>query len=360
MRTVICALVGAALLLPPPARANDASYTGCSGAPAAVTAPAGCVPEKRSDVELVDEALTFREVLEEGQSRWEVEARYRFVNRGEEAALTVGFPIDEPTGEGGGMQGYAVEVDGAAAAWRPFDPQKDGDDAARAAARTFGYDRVYLTDVTFPAGGTREVVHRYSQRASNNNEWMAWHRYLLRTGAHWRGGRIGHIAITVVHARPLAYDHHAVSLKGAKWDPKERALRWEARDWAPTRDLLYVWGIPEAIAWELADLSRFEPEDAAAGPALGGHRTRALAAAVKTVLQVYRDPRLPAKRTYDPRGRKLRETWPGRGVLLPIPPAKDPALTLAAMGPHVRGALLALDRELRARKARHLALPPPR
>lgn len=348
----LCVVLAAAA----PARANDASYSGCSGAPAAVGAGSACVPEQRQDVELVDEALSIREILEGGKARWQVEARYRFVNRGADVTLLVGFPIDDPLSEDGkGVDGYEVRLDGVTAPWRPFVVGKDGDDAAQAAARLFRYDRVHLTEVAFPAGATRELVHRYTQRASNNNQWMAWHRYILRTGAHWRGGRIGHITITIAHARPVAYDHHAVSLRGARWDARARTLQWEATAWEPKRDLHYVWGVPEAIAWELGDLSRFDE-----GEPLGALPNKDLASALRVVLQVYRDPRLPAKRVYDSRGQMLRETWPARGALRPIPPAVDPGLTLASMDPRVRAALLVLDRELTTRKARHLSLPMPR
>ncbi|GMV41573.1 MAG: hypothetical protein AMXMBFR64_32890 [Myxococcales bacterium] len=341
-------------LLPTTSRANDSSYAGCAGAPATMAGET-CVPEKRDDVLLADEALRFTETLVDGKSVWEVEARYTFRNRGADVTLQVGFPIDDPMTETPGAQaveGYAVTVDGAPATWRAFEPAKEGDDASRAQARAFGYDRVHLTEVHFPGGGERTLTHTYRARASNNNYWMAWHTYILKTGGHWKGGRIGHIVVTVTHARPVAYDHHSASLRGGTWDAATRTWRWEASGWEPTTDLNYLWGNPEAIAWESGQLGDLDEAD------LSTVKTDRLRSALTKILQVFRHGALPARRTYDPRGKLLREAW-GRS-LHPVTPAPDPNLTLADLAGETRALVLALDRELERRKARRVALPPAR
>lgn len=353
----LAVLVAAVVSLAPPARANDSSYAGCSGAPTPVAGQT-CVPEKRDDVQLTDEALSFREELVDGKSVWNVEARYTFTNRGPDVTLRVGFPIDDPMEEERdrlAFEGYTVTLDDAPAQWTVFQPATEGDDASRAQARAFRYDRVHLTEVSFPSGAQRVLTHRYRAHASSNNSWMAWHRYILRTGAHWKGGRIGHIAIAISHASPVAYDHHAFSLKGATWDPATRTLRWEASAWEPRTDLHYVWGNPDAIAWELAGLSDLEGDTD-----LTKAKTDVLRTALQKTLQVFRYVKLPARRTYDPRGKLLLETWGESGKLHRIPPKADPGLTLAGMSGSVRATVLALDRELTRRDVRHAPLPPAR
>jgi hypothetical protein len=105
------------------------------------------------------------------------------------------------------------------------------------------------------------------------------------------------------------------------------------------------------VAWEIAGLAEHAEAD------LSAVKTPVLRAALQKTLQVFRHGSQPARRTYDPRGKLLKELWSG-ARLYPIAPAPDPRLLLSEMSGEVRGVVRALSAELERRKVRVPPLPP--
>lgn len=284
----------------PPASANDSVYGGCSGTMSGVSAGADCVPVSQPDIALVDEKLSIRARLADAS----IVATYTFENTGSAATVTVGFPVDapsEPEGEDDPpkavppLKQYVVTLDGKPLKHRIFYPHVNGSDAAKGAARTFGYDAVYLVDVPFKAGQKRVLEHRYSTRETFMGYAYAAVRYILRTGANWRGGTIGRIAIAVTIDEPISRGCLRSSLPGTTFDVATRTFVFNAEAWKPEHDL-YATFVPAGAMAQihfgssetLPDTTSLgEMSHAAAVKALSALKTDDVLAAYTAVLQIF-------------------------------------------------------------------------
>lgn len=363
MRNLTLALLApcvAALVAPCTASANDSSYGGCSGALSAVSSsdPKNCVPTLDNQVALVDEVLD----IEATYKASHVVARYTFQNTGEATTLTVGFPIEAPSeGEGEPPTGnplpdYAVTVDAKAAPFTVFIPGKDGTDEAKAAARRFAYDAVYLTEVPFAAGQTRVIEHRYTTGYSLIGYAYTPVRYLLRTGAHWKGGTIGKIAIRVRLAEPIAPLCLGAAFPGIKWDAATRTFTFAATGWKPRNDLLVTYA-PADLHAHLAFAAEEGLNDLDEDPQKLGDadlESKVLALAPDLVKRSY-VALLQAVSAALPAKRASRELC-ADGVK-PITSQRDPTLRLSQLEPWLRRYLVAADAVLTARKVAHPPLP---
>ncbi len=361
MRTLAPSVLVFALLLSSPSRANDSSYGGCSGALSAVASKTSgdaveCVPEANRAVALVDEVLEIDVTSQSAQ----VTARYTFTNTGEAATLTVGFPVQGPyEGEPDAPQespltDYTVTLDGAKAEYSVFLPARRGTDAAKAAATKFGYDAVYLTDVAFAAGQTRTIEHRYGTGASLVAFAYTPVRYILRTGANWKGGKIGKIAIRVRVAEPVAPLCLGASLPGMKWDPATRSFVFEAKNWRPTKDL-YVTYAPASLHANIqfGSLENWPSQDelvaltdAAAMELLKGRSSADVLDIYTSMLEVL--SATPSK----PGSRELCSD-----EVRHLVPKADPTLRLSHLQPWLRRLLIAADAVLTEYQVKHPAPP---
>ena len=214
------------------AQANDASFGG-SGS--------DLIPQAETRVRMVSEDIVLD--LRPGTPlRWSVTAKYVFENpTATPVTLQMGFPEFACIG-GEGCQGEGGK-------FRDMRTVAGGEvlDARVGTLKTThewssSISRVFLYDVTFPAGERLEVAHSYSydRSLSVDGEWV---NYLTRTGALW-SGPIGSARFTVrTPVRPW----------GASWPP-EFVLRsyretprrggsttefvFEMKDWTPTRDFV--------------------------------------------------------------------------------------------------------------------------
>ncbi len=374
------ALPFAALLLAATAQANDSSYAGCSGTLSPVSAKGtngatnaeiDCVPIAEKDVALVDEVLD----IDLTSRRAKVTARYTFKHTGAAAtALTVGFPVERPFGEqynaertANPFPDYAVTVDGAASPFTLFVPGAHGSEDAKAAAKRFDYQAVYLTDVRFDPGQTRVIEHRYTTGPSLIAYDFTPFRYILRTGAQWKSGTIGKIAIRVRVTEPVAPRCLGASLPAMRWDAATRSFVFEAENWEPTQDLHVTYS--PGMLWLSIEMGGHDVlpgieaidamDDARLETALKGVVPKVLAETYSSFLGwLSAESALPKSS----KSAKKRSSTPEEGCsesVPALPSVADPTLRLAELEPWMRRFLVAADKVLTQRKIAHPALPAP-
>jgi len=356
-------VASACLLVSPLANANDSSYGGCSGLPSGINGKRECVPLANEQIALVDEKLDI-ELTHKGAK---VVARYTFENTGDATVLDIGFPLESPFGEGNDddahgkapfFPGYEVQLDGAVAGHAVFLPKAQGNDAAKKAADTFGYDAVYLVEVAFAKGQTRVLEHRYETGASLVAFAYTPFRYILKTGANWKGGTIGKIAITVRVAEPITGDCQTASIRGMSWNVDRRAFEFTATRWRPTTDL-YVTYAPSFIAahiwlWSMETMPASDEvvaiSDATLREKLEALPPKELARLYADLLTIHHLAK-PARRggseLCDSDLKPARYKW-----------KRDPNVTLATLPAWVAKVLVHSAAILEGRKVKFVPLPP--
>ena len=358
-------LIASLLLLASPlARANDSSYGGCSGLPSGVNGKLECVPLQSDQIALTDEKLDI-ELTHRGAK---IVARYTFENTGDATKVDVGFPLESPFGEehdDGDIHGkaplfpgYQVRLDGAAHGHTVFLPRAQGNEAAKKAATDFGYDSVFLVEVPFAKGQTRVLEHHYETGASLVAYAYTPFRYILRTGANWKGGKIGKIAITVRVAEPITGDCHGASIPGMTWSVERRAFEFSATNWRPSTDLRVTYS-PSLIAAHIR-VSSLETMpaadellalgDAALDEKLAALPPKELEGLYSDLLVIHhlKKPASSANSELcDGDLKRLRYGW-----------KRDPNVTLATLPPWVSKVLVRAAALLEARKVKVEPLPP--
>ncbi|MBT9556357.1 MAG: DUF4424 family protein [Myxococcales bacterium] len=358
-------LIASLLLLASPlARANDSSYGGCSGLPSGVNGKLECVPLANDQIALIDEKLD----IELSHRGAKIVARYTFENTGDATTVDVGFPLESPFGEehdNGDVHGkaplfpgYQVRLDGAAAGHAVFIPKAQGNGAAKKAATDFGYDSVFLVEVPFAKGQTRVLEHHYETGASLVAYAYTPFRYILRTGANWKGGKIGKIAITVRVQEPLTGDCHGASIPGMVWSVERRAFEFSATNWRPSIDLRVTYS-PSLIAAHIrvSSLETMPAADELLALSDAALDEKLAALPPKELLSLYSDllaihhlkkpTSKPNSELCDTDLKALRYTW-----------KRDPNVTLATLPPWVSKLLVRAAALLEARKVKVEPLPP--
>ena len=352
------------LIASPIANANDSTYGGCSGLPSGVSGKLECVPVANGQIALTDEKLDI-ELTHRGAK---IVARYTFVNTGGESQVDVGFPLESPFGEehdDGDVHGkaplfpgYQVHLDGAATGHVVFIPKAQGSDAAKKAASAFGYDSVFLVEVPFAKGQTRVLEHRYETGASLVAYAYTPFRYILKTGANWKGGKIGRIAITVRVQEPITGECHGASIPGMTWNVDRRAFEFSANDWRPTTDLRVTYS-PSVIAAHIrvSAMEALPPADellaltdATLDEKLGALPAKELAEFYSDLLTVHhlnKPTSKTASELCDTDLKTLRYSW-----------KRDPNVTLASLPPWVAKLLIRAAAVLEKRKVKFEPLPP--
>ncbi len=352
----LVALLGASR----PAFANDSTFGGCSGTSTQVTSAAECLPIANPDIALVDEKLSIVATLE-GSS---VVATYTFENTGPATSVTIGFPVDRPSDpegpEGTGkappaLKQYLVTADGKRLKYKVFSPYIHGGDKARTAATAFEYDEVYLVDITFAAGQKRVLEHRYRTSASFFGFAYVPVRYILKTGANWKGGTIGQIEATVRIDAPIGRSCLRAALPGTTFDIATRTFTFKASNWEPSQDLLVTFEPAGAMAQILFGTSEVLPDTSALAKLSPAAAAKALAE-VKTdaLLEAYTG--LLATHSAAPGKASDGSLCYTDLTELPATWNTDPNVTLASFPKWAQVFLRAAHARLTAEKVDHLGL----
>ncbi len=222
--------VGALLLavlllytLTTPTYGNDAVYYG-----AGVTV----YPVKHDSIQLVSEVIKITKGIGLG---WGVEATLNFKNYGNKTSVQMGFPFD---------------TDG------PNDPDQKEEDVPDPKFRTFidskevkvtkkkgwskspledlNYPIVYTFTVPFEQGETKTILHTYSVQGTEWSTGDYEFKYILKTGALWRG-LIENIKVDMILPGKSAVIVHCVLPKEHKATQNKDAvvLSWEFQDIKP-------------------------------------------------------------------------------------------------------------------------------
>lgn len=174
-----------------------------------------------------------------------VRVTFRFRNEGPATKVVMAFPENGYLGGGATKEdlkkarrsnfGYfRTAVDG-----KPFKPKllKGAPDAESG----LSYDHWWVKEVPFAKGQTRTVVNEYQGGWSWGPPWahQAGFEYVLRTGASWKGGKIGRTHV-IVDARALK-ENGPLQFQPNGWKNANGIYTWERRDFKPQDDISVVW-----------------------------------------------------------------------------------------------------------------------
>ena len=114
--------------------------------------------------------------------------------------------------------------------------------------KNLAYQEAYLWPMSFAPNETLKLEHSYSTGATNDVQGFTWVSYVLKTGALWRGGHIGHTRVVVSPNTPTrlcseissSKDTETSLLSGMKiiQEGKYRRYFWNFENFEPKRDLL--------------------------------------------------------------------------------------------------------------------------
>ncbi|MGV3617682.1 MAG: DUF4424 family protein [Fimbriimonas sp.] len=173
-----------------------------------------------------------------------VRVTFRFRNDGPATRVTMAFP------ENGYLGGGATEKDLPKARRSNFGYFRTAVDGVPFRARLLkgtttaeglGYEHWWVKDVSFAAGQTRVVVNEYQGGGTWGPPWsnLAGFTYVLRTGASWKGGRIGKTRV-IVDARAIR-ENGPVNFSPKGWRNENGIFTWERRNFKPEDDISVDW-----------------------------------------------------------------------------------------------------------------------
>jgi hypothetical protein len=229
------------------ALANDTAFGGSGVSP---------MPIGQSDVEMISENIVIKGTdigNERGEGRWEVSCDYAFRNTSDKPVkLTVGFPfpvndeegaVSVPRGKKAGagdplVYDFRVSIDG-----NPVNVRR-----AKIApnSETGQYYRwAYLWDMEFKPHEMMKVHHDYVTGVTWDVMGYSWALYVLRTGANWKGGKIGSAHFEVI-PNELVKMCSEIERQADYLKPKPRGMKVEGV------------GVKQKFVW---DLKNFQPEE---------------------------------------------------------------------------------------------------
>ncbi len=255
LRAVLCLLVLVAMsAVADLAAANDTAFGGSAAA---------LVPIEQTDVQMRSERIVM--TAHPVEVRWDVSARYEFVNHGTEAVkLQVGFPeLRCPGGaeycSTGAFQRLTTRIDGQLVKHR-----KGKVDLGHEWNNHLG--TVWLFDATFPPGKTVVIEHAYSVPGVLDSMGHRYLTYVTRTGQTW--AKTIEKAEFVVRLPPFTHTVLAARGKGVTGQPPRVATDGrvefvaKATNWVPDEDIEI--GFNSSSPMTVAGTCRWtnEPEDA--------------------------------------------------------------------------------------------------
>lgn len=174
-----------------------------------------------------------------------VRVTFRFKNEGAATRVTMAFPENGYLGGGATKKdlkktlqsnfGYfRTSVDG-----KPFrprllkgSPNSDG----------LGYDHWWVKEVPFAKGQTRTVVNEYQGGTTWGPPWShsTGFTYVLRTGASWKGAKIGRSRV-IVDVRDLKNNGPLHLAPQDHWKNANGIYTWERTNFKPEEDISVDW-----------------------------------------------------------------------------------------------------------------------
>ena len=209
------------------ATADDTAFGGSA---------AELAPLERTDVQLHAERIVL--MAHPTEMRWDVSARYEFVNPGATAVkLQVGFPEarcfdGQPFCSTAAFQRLTTRVDG-----QPVQHRKGQ------LGGGYEWGTIWLFDVMFPPGKTVVVEHEYAAAGGRDSMGYRYLPYITRTGRNW--AKTIEKAQFVVRVPPFTRVVLVPRGQGIKGQPPRVAadglveLVAEAAHWVPPRDVAF-------------------------------------------------------------------------------------------------------------------------
>lgn len=218
MKRVLFVLLMVVLAIP--CFANDGAMKGIGGSLKLLS------PE-HSSVRMVSEkveAVLTRDMVAK------VRCTFVFENQGEATTVKMGFPEDS---EGEGQKQYIKDFK----SWVNGEPVETElvEDKSN---NLFIYKGWFVKDVHFEAGETLTVVDTYTGGVGRNVDGHNWFRYVLKTGASWKG-TIGSVEVSV-DVSDFMRRSNIVSLSPAGYSRKGGVVKWNLKDLEPNEDISVV------------------------------------------------------------------------------------------------------------------------
>ncbi len=143
-------------------------------------------PVTSTDIQLVSETINLRYDAKKAFSAWQVDVTLNFQNFGPDTVVQVGFPFDAAlTGEDEEEilpdPGFITFVDGTNVAVT----HKKG--IKNPALKDIQYADIYTSEIAFKSGEKKSIRHIYTVGGTVDSMGAMDFKYILKTGALWRG-----------------------------------------------------------------------------------------------------------------------------------------------------------------------------
>ncbi len=228
------------------ASANDSAFGGSGSLPMPIT---------NSDIAMVAEQIEItgsdlQNPQKEG--RWNYSCKFSFKNHSSSTqTLQMGFPfpINNDLGAIAVPKGKINNVGDPLVYDFKITTSKGPVQAVRSqikATPDWEYKDAYLWSMSFAPHESIDIKHTYSTGATNDVQGFTWVHYVLKTGALWRGGVIGHTYLIVKPETPTRlcsevsnYTTEQPLLPGMQRVEmgKIRSYVWDLKDFTPKSDL---------------------------------------------------------------------------------------------------------------------------
>jgi len=253
-RTLLAALLALCLATPSLASANDAGFDVAFGGAGALP-----IPIKNEAIEMVEEHVVIERTAER---TWTITCDFSFHNTSDkEQTVRMGFPFppieeSEVTVPPGREVNEALVYDFVAQV-RGKVVKVDIEDIAP--SDELYYTKGYLWDVKFAADEAVAVRNVYITGESASADMTNWVPYVLKTGALWKGGKIGRSRLEVKPNLPFKFCHEIYDYCGkptpagytVTGKDSAKLISWDLTDFAPTEDLDACMFYADSFAYKL-------------------------------------------------------------------------------------------------------------
>lgn len=143
-------------------------------------------PVASTDIRLVSETINLRYDKNKGFYAWQVDVTLNFQNFGPDTVVQIGFPFDESlTGEDEEElepdPGFITYVDGTKV---PVTYKKG---IKNPALKDINYPHIFTSDIAFKKDEKKSIRHTYAVGGTTVSMGEMEFRYILKTGALWKG-----------------------------------------------------------------------------------------------------------------------------------------------------------------------------
>ena len=195
-------------------------------------------PVTSTDIQLVSETINLRYDAKKAFSAWQVDVTLNFQNFGPDTVVQIGFPFDESLTGGDEEElvpnpGFITYVDGTKV------PVIYKNGIKNPALKDINYPHVFTSDIAFKKDEKKSIRHIYTVGGTVDSMGAMDFKYILKTGALWKGVIERVDVLLSTSARDLAdLQYMSPPPQKAERKGKDIILSWTLVNLKPDADII--------------------------------------------------------------------------------------------------------------------------